>query len=286
MPFLPATHLRNARSAAAAPPYFLQSGPLPTIHRREDASTCVKLSSDDVQKIPGWKKLESIANDRWGKHKRNIVTNDEHSDTANYPATICIAEESIKVRFTGQPTCQSSKTSAGGQVDGTNGTLMLSVAQGFTATSQYTISEAATIGVSGTFLGKLEFPEVADVSDAFTTSTSITNTQTKSFSTQYSSLDTVTLRVTSPNGKKCDVGTTVKRCTLQGEGEMHLVVFGDVWFEYDSKQAEKGKESKGKHFKWRLHFEDELTVAERTSIAKFKGSVIASTRATYNGTCA
>ncbi|KIK61256.1 hypothetical protein GYMLUDRAFT_73603 [Collybiopsis luxurians FD-317 M1] len=285
MPFLPASHRRNADPPVLelrpAPSYLRKE--LPTHQRRADGQNCVKLSSDDVKKIPGWKKLEGIANDRWGNHKRNIVTNDQHPDTVSKGATLCIASESIKIRFTGQPTCQSNKVSAGGGLKGTNGTLSLAVAQGFTASSQYTISQAATIGVSQTFLGTLDFPEVAGVSEAITMSASITNTLTKSFTAQYSELNTVTLLMTSPDGKSCDAGTNVTHCTLQGEGEMHLLATGYVWFEYEDKQKEKGKGEK--HFKWNLELDKELTVAERTSIAKFKGSVVASTHATYKGAC-
>ncbi|KAF5384555.1 hypothetical protein D9757_006493 [Collybiopsis confluens] len=248
-------------------------------HQRRDTTgqNCAMLSAADVQKIPGWAKLEKIANEKWGNHKRKIVTNEQHTDTTQYPATICIASEAIKVRYTGQPTCQSNKISAIGGVSGTNGTLSLAITQGFTASSQFTISQSAAIGLSQTFSASLDFPQVSGATEGVTVSASITNTLTKSFTAQYNEITTVTLLMTSPNGKSCDAGTNVTHCTIQGEGEINLVAGGYVWFEYEDKQAEKGK--KDKHYKCNLsllgnlHLNDVLTVAERTSVATFEGSI-------------
>ncbi|KAF5343876.1 hypothetical protein D9757_014102 [Collybiopsis confluens] len=252
-------------------------------HQRRDTTgqNCAMLSAADVQKIPGWAKLEKIANEKWGNHKRKIVTNEQHTDTTQYPATICIASEAIK------PTCQSNKISAIGGVSGTNGTLSLAITQGFTASSQFTISQSAAIGLSQTFSASLDFPQVSGATEGVTVSASITNTLTKSFTAQYNEITTVTLLMTSPNGKSCDAGTNVTHCTIQGEGEMNLVAGGYVWFEYEDKQAEKGK--KDKHYKCNLsllgnlHLNDVLTVAERTSVATFEGSIVATTHAAYKG---
>ncbi|KIK52497.1 hypothetical protein GYMLUDRAFT_251200 [Collybiopsis luxurians FD-317 M1] len=272
------------------PPSRLPS--VPHLHARHvvhyqrsdaNAASCVNLTVEDVKRLPGWSKLEATANERWGKGDRNVVTNDEREN--EFPAQVCIASEHIKVRFTGQPSCQTNQMPAGGNLTNTNGTLWLSTTQGSTASLQATISQSATIGVNKLFMATLDFPEVASGNEAFTTDTSITNSLTKSFTSTYNEMATVTLMMSVFDGKKCDAKTTVKHCTLQGTGEMRLIANGYVLFEYEDKVAEKGGDKKDKHFKWPLKLEDVLTEDERSSSATFQGSFVSTTRATYNGTC-
>jgi hypothetical protein len=45
---------------------------------RRTTGSCVDMSADDVQRIPGWGTLESTAQQNWGSGSYNLVTNDQN----------------------------------------------------------------------------------------------------------------------------------------------------------------------------------------------------------------
>ncbi|KIK62770.1 hypothetical protein GYMLUDRAFT_242415 [Collybiopsis luxurians FD-317 M1] len=244
--------------------------------RRDDtASTCTNLTVDEAKTLSGWDAIVQYADDNWGTGSRSIVTNP--SQYPGSPAEVCITNQAIEATLDGDPTCETNNVTTSGQLVGTNGTVAIAVAQGYTATAQFTVSTAATIGLSDTMSVSIKIPEVTDVSESITVSTSVTDTQTSSFSAAYSELTTVTVTMTAPAGKTCDAISSVTSCTLQATGEIQYIASGWIWFNYDDKTHG--------HYKWAASLEAILDETDRSSYATFRGSVVADTHASYQGTC-
>ncbi|KAF5384519.1 hypothetical protein D9757_006448 [Collybiopsis confluens] len=245
--------------------------------RDTPASTCTNLTIDEAKTLGGWNTIVKYADDKWGTGSRKIVVNPK--DYPSSGALVCITDQNVKATFTGSPTCQSNKVTTSGQITGTNGTVSIAVAQGFTATASLVVSKAATIGVSDTLSAKINFPEVAEVSESVTLSTSITNTQTSGFDSSHNDVSTVTVVMNAPKGETCNAITSVTTCTLQATGRVQYLASGWVWFNYDDKTHG--------HYKWSVNIESAVTNADdRSSYAEIKGSVEATTHASYKGKCA
>ncbi|KAE9396736.1 hypothetical protein BT96DRAFT_921904 [Gymnopus androsaceus JB14] len=244
--------------------------------RRDTSSTCGNLTVTEAESLPGWDTITNYADSNWGTGSRSIATNP--SDYSGSPAEVCITSSTVEVSFSGDPTCQTNNVTTGGELVGTNGSVAIAVAQGFTSTSTFTVSTAASIGVSDTLEVKIGFPDVADVSESVTVSTDVTNTQTSSFETSYNDVDTITVTMTAPEGKTCNAISSVTSCTLQATGQIQYLASGWIWFNYDSK-------TQG-HYKWSVNIETVITdEADRSSYSQIKGSVATNTHASYQGTC-
>jgi len=84
---------------------------------------CSTLSSDDVQKLPGWNTLVSTAKKNWGNGSYKVVTNDQ--DYPNLPAQACTSTNPSKVEISGQPQCNTQDSSSQGTQTGTSGIVTL-----------------------------------------------------------------------------------------------------------------------------------------------------------------
>ncbi|KAJ3970056.1 hypothetical protein EV361DRAFT_311599 [Lentinula raphanica] len=243
---------------------------------RRGAPTCANLTVDEAKTLPGWSKIEDYADTNWGKGSRNIVTNpDDYPDS---PALVCTSNTPVNVSFSGQPMCQTNNVTVTGNLEGTDGSVSVSVSQGFNASSSFTLQTTSSIGVSSTLGVSIGLPDVGSIGASVTMSTEVTNSQTKSFSASYNDMSTVKLNMKSPDGKDCNAITSVKSCTLQATGKIRYLAQGYIWFNYDS--TTKG------HYKWAAQIESILTDEDdRSSFANFAGSVDAATAASYKGTC-
>ncbi|KAK0445617.1 uncharacterized protein EV420DRAFT_1648338 [Desarmillaria tabescens] len=243
---------------------------------RRAASQCGQLSIDEAKTISGWDAIEQYANDNWGDGSRNVVTNPE--DYVDRPAQVCITDDVVELSFSGDPVCQTHTTSSEGTLVGTEGEVDIEVDQGFNTDTSYTVTSASTIGVSNTLTVKIGVPEVAEVTEALTISTEITDTTSSTFDVSYNDVSKVTLKITAPEGKTCTAMTSTKTCNIQVTGNIRYLATGWIWFNYDDK-------TQG-HYKWAINIESVITnLDDRSSFATFKGSMVANTETSYAGTC-
>ncbi|KAK0216347.1 hypothetical protein IW262DRAFT_212939 [Armillaria fumosa] len=243
---------------------------------RRDASQCAQLSVAEAQTIPGWNAIVQYANSNWGSGSRNIVTNP--TDYVDRPAQVCITDDVVQLSYSGDPVCQTHTTTSQGSLVGTEGEVDIEVDQGFNSDSSYTVSSASTLGVSNTLSVKIGVPEVAEVTEAFTVSASVTDTTSSTIDTSYNDMSKVTIKMTAPEGKTCTAETSTKTCNIQATGQIRYLATGWIWFNYDS--ATQG------HYKWAVNIEAVVTNQDdRSSFATFKGSMVANTETSYAGSC-
>ncbi|KAK0445615.1 uncharacterized protein EV420DRAFT_1767988 [Desarmillaria tabescens] len=243
---------------------------------RRAASQCAKLSVDEAQTLSGWDAIVQYANDNWGAGSRKIVTNPD--DYVDRPAQVCITDDVVQLSFSGDPVCQTHTTSSEGSLVGTEGEVDIEVDQGFNTDTSYTISTASTIGVSDTLTVKVGVPEVAEVTEALTISTEVTDTTSSTFDVSYNDVSKVMIKMTAPKGKTCKAETSTKTCNIQATGNIRYLATGWVWFNYDDKTKD--------HYKWAVNIESVLTNQDdRSSFATFKGSMVANTQTSYAGNC-
>ncbi|KAJ3745068.1 hypothetical protein DFH05DRAFT_1459963 [Lentinula detonsa] len=264
--------------------------------RRASASNCTLLTEHEAKKLPEWHKIIEHADKLWGTGKRNIKTNDEHQPTVDHPSSVLrnpiTQQKSVlqtKSRYRikaglgsadsrGAPTCMTENVTTDGLLSGTNGTASVSVTQGFSASSSFSLSESATIGVSQSYMTMLNFPEVASTMQDFATSVSITNYVSDYFTSSYDEMETVTLLVAVSDGHHCSVIESVTTCTIEGTGESQFIASGYIWFEYVDPVAG--------HYKYSVMLEDVLPdPASRSSYARFRGNTTAISRSSYQATC-
>ncbi|KAJ3862304.1 hypothetical protein EV359DRAFT_83459 [Lentinula novae-zelandiae] len=253
------------------------------IERRDAGSNCQNLSVNDLKQLPGFNKLVQKAKHKHGKGKYTIKTNDEHFP--GHSALICV-NEPAKVTYNAGTTkshyCQPTTADTQGTLTGTNGTVAVTVLQGVQTTAQYTISSAASIGLSDMFQTQVGFPAITDLFDFFTASVTITNTQTQSFMTQHTAQTTLTVTMASVEGDKCEAKEVVQQCTIPSTGIIQLVAQGTAWWEYESRTGDNDNKDAGKHYAWMLDI-NELSIPDRSGYIKFEGNMEVVTKGNYNG---
>ncbi|KAK0222689.1 hypothetical protein EDD85DRAFT_914401 [Armillaria nabsnona] len=243
---------------------------------RRAASQCGLLSVDEAKTLRGWNAIVQYANDNWGDSSRKIVTNP--SDYVDSPAQVCITDEIVELSFSGDPVCQTHNSSIGGSLVGTDGEVTLEADQGFTTSTSYTVTSASTIGFSDTLSVKVGVPEVAEMTEALTISTEVTDTTSSAFDVSYNDVSKVTFKMTAPQGTTCTATLSTTTCSIQATGNIRYLASGWIWFNYDNKI--------GAHYKWAAPIEGVLTNQDdRSSFAEFKGSMSTNTRAIYEGNC-
>ncbi|ESK89432.1 hypothetical protein Moror_16151 [Moniliophthora roreri MCA 2997] len=250
----------------------------PTVQsERRAAGLCTQLSADDAKRLPGWSLIENHANEKYGKGSRNIVTNPpEYLDR---PAHVCVNGDPIPVRMTDEPNCMAQNVEGQGIAVGTSGYVELEVTNGFKSESSLTVTQVATIGLSSTIGVQLGFEGVGDVSSSFTASAEITNEDTRTFSSSYSTEVKQKLRYEAPEGEMCHVNMDVSTCTLQVEGRIPYTADGFVWFNYN-------KRTKG-HYKWAVNIETVVpNIEDRSSFLEFRGSATSNIHLNYTVECA
>ncbi|KAH7873704.1 uncharacterized protein C8R40DRAFT_1070898 [Lentinula edodes] len=184
--------------------------------------------------MPDWDKIAKYAKEQWGNGKHKVVTNDKHFP--QYPALLCApSTETVAVTYTGQPQCMTNNASSQGVLSGTSGTVSISVGQGYTVSSSFVLSSTTSAELFGSFTTMTTFPDITTVMQGFTTSATISNTQSDSLTETYNTMQTSTLVMVSQTGQEC-VATLVDRtCVLTGTGVLKLVGTGYVAFEYTKK---------------------------------------------------
>ncbi|KAJ3795474.1 hypothetical protein GGU11DRAFT_838293 [Lentinula aff. detonsa] len=250
------------------------------------APICHILSEDDLKKLPGYEQLVKDAKEEHGSGGYHLKTYDK--DLPGKAATICVNGPAQVTYDSGTANkklyCNEVVADAKGELTGTNGTVALMVLQGVQTTAQLTISSAASIGLSNMYQTQVAFPGVADLFDFFTTSVSITNTQTQSFTTTYTDQTTLSLTMSSVEGKTCHAKEVVEQCTIPGTGRVELIVKGDALFEYESPTGEKDDKKAGKHYKWAVAI-DKLPPQARTGYIEFRVGLEVTTRGKFKGVC-
>ncbi|PBK84930.1 hypothetical protein ARMGADRAFT_942762, partial [Armillaria gallica] len=178
----------------------------------------------------------------------------------------------------GDPICQVHNTSSDGKFVGTSGEVDIEVDHGFNTDTSYTITTASTIGVSQTLTSQIGVPEVAQVTDALTISTEVTDTASSSFEASYNDVTKFTVKVNATDGKYCTVETSTKTYNIQASGNIRYLASGWIWFNYDDQTKD--------HYKWAVHIEEVLrNQDDRSSFAIFKDSMVAVTKNHYDPTC-
>ncbi|KAJ8517878.1 hypothetical protein ONZ45_g4986 [Pleurotus djamor] len=243
--------------------------------KKRAAGSCVDLSSDDVQKLPGWKKIEDRANSLWGTGKRRIVTNDK--DFPDKPAQICAGNGPVTLTKDGEPQCSTSKQSTEGKLP-ENGSVSLAFTQGTDFSSTNTVTKQSSIAIGETLSVELSFAELLTASAQVSTTTEFTNTLSDATSSGGSTSSESTINMDVPANKFCHLDFTSEACNVQGTGRIPFVATGFVWFEFEDKVDG--------HFKWFLSIDDELPNADdRSTFVEFKSAVSSTTKSGFNGVC-
>jgi len=243
------------------------------LERRQKGSLCMPLTKEDVKKLPGWAKLESIAKSKWGNGKYELVVNP--SDYPDRPANVCGQSKPVVVKG-GKPSCQSNKSSMAGKLTGTNGSVNLAVTTGTNYQITTSTTKAASIGTSMTSTFGLEVTGLAKMEQSFTLSATVTNTIGKQTASTQNNQQSSQITAESKDGKTCDLTFEVETCSVQGKGSFKYIADGFVWFNYHSK-------TKG-HYKWSLSL-SELNESDRSSTMEIETLVKAESKGKYNGSC-
>ncbi|GAW08884.1 hypothetical protein LENED_010992 [Lentinula edodes] len=191
-------------------------------------------------------------------------------------------------RYEGSPSCQTNNGTTGGVISGTHGIVSVMIQQGFTGTSSFTISEAASIGITNAFRVRMKFPDVVNTRGGPTAYATITNTQSANFDVSFNEMVTTTFNMTVLSDQTCQAMEVVHSCTLQGIGEIPFIASGKFWIEYDDKTYDhlENKKTRDGHYKFEVDFEDVLPAAsQRTINAFFKGSFSTSSHGHYKAVC-
>ncbi|KAK7448529.1 hypothetical protein VKT23_013793 [Stygiomarasmius scandens] len=112
---------------------------------------------------------------------------------------------------------------------------------GFSAETSVTTTKASTIGVDVTMEASFEIPEIVDVSTSFTTSTSITNTNSKSNTAKYDGVQKTTLEFDVKEGRDCHATIKTQSCSQEATGTVKYLASGFVWFNYDDRTRDHYK---------------------------------------------
>ncbi|KAK0438081.1 hypothetical protein EV421DRAFT_987107 [Armillaria borealis] len=126
---------------------------------------------------------------------------------------------------------------------GTDGTVSLRVQQGSNMSGEYTVTSVSTLAISSTLGVSFGIPLIsADAS--VTISKEVTNEQSSSFETSYSTVATVTRTIDTKDGKTCSVDLKLHACTAKSNGQIRYLATGCVWFNYNDRTHG--------HYKWRF----------------------------------
>ncbi|KAJ7100508.1 hypothetical protein C8R44DRAFT_843449 [Mycena epipterygia] len=252
-----------------------------TISKR-DATTgaCADMSSDDVQKLPGWNTLKSTAEKNWGTGSYNVVTNDK--DYPSQPAQSCASTDVIQIVPDGTPSasksCTSQSSQSNGQQVGTNGTIAMTHSQGTSSSTTSTVTKESSISVGVEVSATIGFPDIADVTTKFTFTGTFTNTLSTATTATSDQTSSATVTQTNSAGKTCHLEFTTQACTITGSGQVRMLGTGWVWFEYNSK-------TQG-HYKWALNIDSTLTNQDdRSTFIEFKTTTGTTTTSNYKGVC-
>ncbi|KAK0239171.1 hypothetical protein EDD85DRAFT_951389 [Armillaria nabsnona] len=245
---------------------------------RRSAGQCTNLTVDEAQSreyIPGWDALEAYAKSNWGSGSWNIATNPK--DYPGSPAYVCVSDDPVKIEVDGDPQCQDSTIDNVSGTSGTDGTVSLQVQQGSNMSSEYTVTSVSTLAISSTLGVSFGVPLLsADAS--VTVSKEVTNEQSSSFETSYSTVATITRTIDTKDGKTCSVDLKLHTCTAKSKGQIRYLATGYIWFNYNDKTHG--------HYKWAASIDDVLSNEDdRSSFAEIQGPISTDTHSTSDAVC-
>ncbi|KAJ7100518.1 hypothetical protein C8R44DRAFT_642060 [Mycena epipterygia] len=251
------------------------------VSRRATTGACADMSSDDVQKLPGWNTLKSAAEKNWGTGSYNVVTNDK--DYPDQPAQSCASTEVVPIVPDGTPSsaqsCTTQSSKGDGQQVGTSGTIALTHSEGTSSSTTTTVTKTSSIAVGVSVAATIGFPDIADVTSTFTFTGTFTNTLSTATESKSDQTSSSTVTQTNAAGKTCHLEFTTQSCTITGSGKVRMLGTGWVWFEYNDK-------TQG-HYKWALSIDSTLTNQDdRSSFIEFKSTTGTTTTSNYQGVCA
>ncbi|KAF6747023.1 hypothetical protein DFP72DRAFT_1175259 [Ephemerocybe angulata] len=249
------------------------------------ASSCYALTVDQAKTLPGWSKIEKYAQDTWGDGKVNIVTNPKEYPKST--ADACIHATSLPVKWIdGGVKCSATKSTIQGQVDGTTQQVTFQQQTGTDQTGQWTVTSASELAENEEFTLGLDIPSdgiKAGLSES--TTTTVTNTRSSSFTTVNKNLQTTTLAYENKSGQQCEMTLETQTCIGTAKGSAPVVATGMIWFNYTDKRAPKNDPKGPKHYKYAVDIASVLSEADRTSYIDFQGPVNSVSKTWYATGC-
>ncbi|KAL1687926.1 hypothetical protein GGG16DRAFT_116475 [Schizophyllum commune] len=239
------------------------------------AGGCSDISASEVQKLPGWDKLQSTANDFWGNYQREIKTN--NPDFPDKPARVCLTNNQVDITINGDPQCTTQSQSSGGDFSGTTGTAALSQTEGtaYTLSTTTTTEASVALGLSGEV--KFGIPDIDSVTYKTSLTTTVSNKLGTTESTTQNQQTTSTVTVSQADGQTCQLDFETKSCTTKGSGNLPFLASGWVWFVYKNKTKD--------HWNWALLMEGYLDEGERSTYMNFDSTIGTETKSNYNVVC-
>ncbi|KAH7097672.1 acyl-CoA N-acyltransferase [Auriculariales sp. MPI-PUGE-AT-0066] len=244
--------------------------------RQAQSGTCVKMSSSDMQKLPGWEKIAQYARDNWGDGWDTVNANpDSYPDS---PALLCVTGATTPITLDGEPSCSTQHQSTGGTIVGTDGTVALSANQGTAQTIQVTVTQESSLAVGASLSVKVEIPAFAEITASITSTVTFSNTLSTANSFTSSAQQTETVTYNSSAGQTCSMTFDVQTCNMNGSGNVGMIGGGWVWFFYDERRNDHYQA----HNLWAVSIEAVLSEQERETFIGFRTSTSASTNSQYN----
>jgi len=220
--------------------------------------------------------MQAAASASWGGGSYNVVTNP--TDISGSPANSCVQSDPVIISAGGNPTCQTQKSSTGGTLVGTSGSVTLSQQQGTTYSVANTVTTTAALSVGETVSVSIGFPDIADVSASETVTGTFTNEQSNAITNTLANTQTATVQIQAANGQTCTLNFDSKTCNQNGSGSVAFIATGFVWFNFNS--ATNG------HYKWALSIDSTLpNVSDRSSTAAFNSVIGSVSTSNYEGSC-
>jgi hypothetical protein len=261
--------------------YYVRSDP--SIYAR-GTSSCNPLTVEQVKKLPGWSKIQQYAKDTYGDGGVNIVVNPPEYPQA--PATVCMQDEPIPIQLQGTPRCTSTKGDIQGTITGATGSFQLSFQQGYSNTATWTVTQESSLAAGVELSATIGIPEVAEVTASISTTATLTNSLSKSFTTTIDNQQTQTMQVDTKDGKPCKGTMVTKTCNVQGTGSARYVATGSVWFNYEDPRPPKSDPNGDKHYKYAVDIASVLTnIDDRSSSLSFSGAMEITSKTDFNADC-
>jgi hypothetical protein len=241
--------------------------------RAQDDSGCRVMTPDEVRALRGWPDIEAYAKRNFNTGSYTLVT-----DYNNRRALVCADSEPSVLNADAEPSCTTEESKTDETPVGIDGTASMFYTEGYTTTSDFTVTQSAKIGKSMTATVGFKVFDVLGVGASETTSTEVTNKSGKGFTVAQESKDVQTITVHSTEGKKCHFNFKSKTCNVQGSGIIRYIASGYVWFMYNSP-------TKG-HYRWAAKIDNVLQELEkRTETATINGTISGSSTSDYQGEC-
>ncbi|KAJ3995051.1 hypothetical protein F5050DRAFT_372298 [Lentinula boryana] len=256
----------------------------------ESDSRCRDLTLAEAKTMPNWEEILAYADKRYGKGSRNILMYDKHYPDV-HPVKVCVPSQVVPIKLTGPPSCETTNATDGGNISGTHGIASIMIQQGLTLTSSFTVSNAASMGLTNAFRTKIKFPDIGTTRGGPTVFVTFTNTQAENFEIKFDDMVTTTFNMTVKEGQTCQAMETVRSCTLQGTAEVPFTATGIIWVQYDDRtydhiEYNEKKKPHSKHYKFKLNMTEVLPeAAQRTVTATFKGSFLTTSHGQYEAVC-